>query len=126
MSSWSVLLACQGSAYTGPRGALAFSPRVTPENHKSFFSGAEGWGTFTQERKANEQQDTLQLKWGKLRVAELAFGLPAGAEKAQASLEIGNARAEAKARVADGKIVITLEPALNLAPGSTLRIVTKW
>lgn len=126
MSSWSVLLACQGSAYVGPRGKLSFNPRLTPENHRSFFSGAEGWGTFMQERKANEQQNSLLVKWGKLRVAELAFGLPAGAEKAQASVELGNARAEAKSRVAGGRIVITLEPPLSLPAGSTLRVVTRW
>ncbi|MGD0089155.1 MAG: GH116 family glycosyl hydrolase, partial [Planctomycetota bacterium] len=126
MSSWSVLLACQGFSYVGPRGQLSFNPRVLPENHKSFFSGAQGWGLFTQKRKAQEQQNTLEVKWGQLRVTELAFGLPAGVEKAQASLKIGNAQAEAKARFVGGKMVITLDPPQVLTAGSTLQAVTRW
>ena len=126
MSSWSVLLACQGFSCVGPRGKLGFAPRLTPDDHRSFFAGAEGWGTFTQKRAGKEQQNTIEVKWGKLRLLELSLGLPPGAEKATASLQMGNARAEAKSRVADGKLILTLDAPLTLAPGSVLTVVTQW
>ena len=48
MSVWSILLACQGYIYDGPAGVIGFKPVWKPEDHKSFFSAAEGWGLFTQ------------------------------------------------------------------------------
>ena len=126
MSSWSVLLACQGFSCAGPRGQIGFDPRLTPENHKSFFSAAEGWGTFTQQRQDRRQRNSLALQWGKLRVAELTLGLPAGAEKAQASVELAKARVDAKSRVADNKIIVTLDPPVVLPAGGTLDVVIQW
>jgi len=43
MSSWSLLLAAQGYAYDGPARKLAFDPRLSPDDHRSFFTTAEGW-----------------------------------------------------------------------------------
>jgi uncharacterized protein (DUF608 family) len=86
MSSWSVLLALEGSVYDGPRGALGFAPRCTPDDFRAFFSTAEGWGTFTQKRVPGEkglfapayreQTDTIELRYGRLALKELSFALP--------------------------------------------------
>ena len=126
LSSWSVLLACQGYSYIGPRGKLGFDPRLTPDDHKSFFSAAEGWGTFAQKRAGKEQRNALEVKWGKLRLSELSLGLPPGAGKATASIQLGNARAEAKCRVVAGKLIVTIEPPLTMEAGSTLGVETRW
>ena len=50
MSSWSLLLAASGYEYDGPARSLRFTPRLTPANFKSFFSGPEGWGSLRQVR----------------------------------------------------------------------------
>jgi len=132
MSSWSVLLAAQGFTYHGPRGRIGFDPRVTPENHQSFFSAAEGWGTFSQKREGKTQSNEIRLAWGKLRVAELSLGLPAGVEKAVLTIETAGdpattgkpVRSEIKAE--GGKVVTGFEPAMVLKAGQTLRVKAAW
>ncbi len=126
MSSWSVLLALQGYSYVGPRGKLGFDPRLTPENHKSFFSAAEGWGSFSQQRDGNTQKNELEVAWGRLHLAELSLGIPPEAAHAKASVEFGQARVECQATAENGKIVIKFQPALDLTSGQVLRIGTLW
>ena len=53
MSSWSLLLAASGYEYDGTAKNLRFTPRVTPENFKAFFSGPEGWGSLRQVREGD-------------------------------------------------------------------------
>ena len=76
MASYGVFLAACGYEYHGPKGRLAFAPRLTPENFRAPFTTAEGWGTFSQQRDETAQRETLALKWGKLRLRSLAFELP--------------------------------------------------
>ncbi len=80
MSIWSVLLACQGFIYDGPAGIIGFAPIWRPQNHRSFFTGAQGWGVFTQHRspKRNpyQQSETIEVRYGSLKVNELIFALP--------------------------------------------------
>ncbi len=90
MASWGMLLAAQGYRYCGPDMSLGFDPVVSPENHSSFFTGADGWGLFTQKRSRSSQGNTLALEYGKLDLRTLALRLPAPAAQAcsNGSLEI--------------------------------------
>jgi uncharacterized protein (DUF608 family) len=128
MSSWSVLLACQGATYVGPRGRMGFDPRVTPDDHRSFFSAAEGWGTFSQKREAKRQENRIDLKWGRLRLTELALGLPAGAGAATAKVTRGadGKAVAAKTKTAGGKLVVTFEPALDLRADDGIQVLAAW
>jgi hypothetical protein len=127
-----VLLAAQGFTYHGPRGRIGFDPRVTPENHQSFFTAAEGWGTFSQKREGKTQSNEIRLAWGKLRVAELSLGIPAGVEKAVLTIEAAGdpattgkpVRSEIKAE--GGKVVVAFEPAMMLKARQTLRVKATW
>ena len=75
MASYGVFLAACGYEYHGPKGYLAFAPRLSPENFRAAFTTAEGWGTFAQQRDGAAQQETIELKWGKLRLRRLAFAI---------------------------------------------------
>ena len=46
MASYGVFLAACGYEYHGPKGHLAFAPRLTPEDFRAAFTAAEGWGRF--------------------------------------------------------------------------------
>jgi len=73
MSVWSLLLASQGFIHDGPAGVIGFAPRWLPQDHRSFFTAAEGWGLFTQRRRGGAQTETIELRGGRLRVKTLVF-----------------------------------------------------
>jgi hypothetical protein len=126
MSSWSMLTAAQGFTYCGPEGSIGFDPRIQPENHRSFFSTAEGWGTFTQKRTAKRQTDTLELKYGRLTLNRLAFTLAETPEKWQYSVKIGSRSIGSTCRLIDGKLTITLSQPIYLGAGEKLTVEVKW
>ena len=64
MSVWSLLLACQGFVYEGPKARIGFAPVWNPDDHVSFFSAAEGWGLFRQRRDVEIQVMELSVEWG--------------------------------------------------------------
>ena len=75
MSSWSVLLALQGFSYNGPEKAIGFNPVWQPEDHVSFFTTAESWGTYTQKRTGIKQINQINIAYGKLNIRELLIGV---------------------------------------------------
>ena len=75
LSIWSVLLAAQGFDYNGPEKSMGFNPTWKPENHQSFFSAAEGWGSFVQKRTNVTQENTITLKYGRLSLAQVSLKL---------------------------------------------------
>jgi non-lysosomal glucosylceramidase len=76
MSIWSVLLACQGFVYDGPEGLIGFRPIWQPENHRSFFTAARGWGLFTQTRQDGRQTERLEVRYGEIELSHLIFEVP--------------------------------------------------
>jgi hypothetical protein len=73
MSSWSLLLALSGWEYDGPRQSLRVTPRHTPDNFKGFFAGPEGWGSVRQSREGAAQRNEINVREGRLAIAEVAL-----------------------------------------------------
>lgn len=118
MSSGGLLLACQGFIHEGPEGILGFKPRWQPEEHSSFFCGAEGWGLFTQKRERGRQQEAIECRWGKLRLKELVFQVPSQPENP--TVRIGERTLEAEMRRGEGGEVRITIPETTLSRGETL------
>ena len=75
LANWSVLLAAQGFYYNGPEKKIGFNPKWKPENHISFFSTANGWGNFYQNRKPRHQKNSIHLKYGTLKLKNIKLSL---------------------------------------------------
>jgi non-lysosomal glucosylceramidase len=73
MASYGVFLAACGFEYHGPKGRLGFAPRVHPENFRSPFTSAEGWGTFSQKVQPGRLSASVEVKWGRLNLQSLAL-----------------------------------------------------
>jgi non-lysosomal glucosylceramidase len=78
MAGYGVFLAACGYEYHGPKGYLAFAPKLSPVSFRAAFTAAEAWGTFSQKRTATSQHEAITAKWGKLALKTLAFELPDG------------------------------------------------
>ncbi len=130
MSNWSLLLACQGYIYDGPAGAIGFKPKWQPENHASFFTAAEGWGLFTQQREPTRQTEQIKVVCGKLHVRTMVFELPDGIAAKNVQVNVAGAVLPAKFVQNGDEIRITLaEPAvvktdqaLNIAINAVLAV----
>ena len=122
LSSWSVLLALQGFQYNGPAESITFKPVWQPENHVSFFTGAEGWGVFSQGRKAGVQTDQIELRYGRLQLRELVLELPAGMAAGKVTVQVGNKAVEVKTTLRGTELRIAAAAAIVLEAGDTLAV----
>jgi uncharacterized protein (DUF608 family) len=125
MAGYGVFLAACGYEYHGPKGYLAFAPRIQPEDFRAAFTAAEGWGTFRQkcvEPPGHELLAAIELKWGRLRLRTLALGLPKEVAGKQVTLKAGGKAVACTAEVSAGRIHITLASELLLEAGQTLEV----
>jgi len=73
MASYGVFINICGYQYHGPKGELSFHPKLTPENFKSAFTVAQGWGSYTQTFAENSQKVDIKLAYGKLCLNKLSI-----------------------------------------------------
>ena len=125
MSSWAMLLAAQGMSYCGPDGSIGFDPRIQPENHRSFFTTAEGWGTFSQKRTAGSQVDALDLKYGRLLLKTLAVRLPEGVQPKSVTVVLGRRSLAFDASHDCGALTIRLREPVTVSAGQKLSLKVK-
>ena len=122
MASYGVFLAACGYQYHGPQGLLSFAPRLSPENFHAPFTTAEGWGTFSQKRADTTQQETIELKYGKLRLRHLAFRLVQDTAPKTVRVTIDGKETPSKHRCEGNSIVIDLAADNLLQAGQKMEI----
>ena len=125
MSSWSLLLACQGFIYDGPAGRIGFVPVWKPEDHVSFFTAAEGYGVFTQRREKGEQTERIEVRSGKLDVAELVFAVADNKRPAKVTVTVAGAPVVARAQVREGRVTLTLPARMTVKAGEAIVVVMR-
>jgi non-lysosomal glucosylceramidase len=122
MSVWGALVACQGFIYDGPAGLIGFRPVWKPEDHVSFFTVAEGYGLFTQKRKAGEQTDRIEVKHGKLEIKSMVFELRPDAMASKVLVKIAGKTVEVKHSLENGVITIELPSRITLRQGQSVEV----
>jgi non-lysosomal glucosylceramidase len=75
MASYGHFVAVSGFEYHGPKGFMAFSPKITPQKFKSAFTAAEGWGTFEQTQTSTQQSNAIKVAHGKLKLKRLVLAV---------------------------------------------------
>jgi len=75
MASYGTFISACGFTYHGPKGHIGFSPKLAPENFKSPFTAAEGWGTYSQQRNENSFTAQLEIKHGRLNLKKFLVDL---------------------------------------------------
>ena len=130
MASWGVYTALAGYEHHGPKGHLGFAPRLTPDDFRTAFTAAEGWGTFAQKRDSLIQDERIELRWGRLSLRSLAFAVPenfrsvkvfviAGARPVKIDYTLKSGRTPKE----DGRLDITLKKKLILTENQVLRVI---
>ena len=125
MAIWGVLMACQGFAYDATSGSIGFVPLWKPEDHTSFFTAAEGWGLFRQKRQERRQHDTIDVKWGRLRLGVVVLALADGVRPDRVHVTLGGKSMAAVHNMAGNRLTISLPPDTTIRTGEALEIVVE-
>ncbi len=126
MSAWSLLLGAQGYFHDGPQRLLAFNPCIAVDNHRSFFTTADGWGTFSQKRTAKQQINALAVAGGRCELADLRLGLPGEAKTVTGKVSTGDRAVVANIALAAGATQIKFDGPVSIAAGQTLQVELAW
>jgi uncharacterized protein (DUF608 family) len=120
MSAWSLLLASQGFVYDGPAGVIGFRPVWRPEDHRSFWSGSEGWGLFSQKRHGDVQHERIEVRWGRLQVRRLVFALPGDWKADSVRVKIDGRAIECSQATDRDRLVVTLDAPATVESGKAI------
>ncbi|MFO8012145.1 MAG: GH116 family glycosyl hydrolase [Phycisphaerae bacterium] len=126
LASWGCLIGLEGYEYDGPAGRIGFAPRMTPDDFKAFFTGAEGWGSLVQRRAAGRQTSRIDLVWGRLRARTLVFGLPKDAGEAKATVTAAGMKVPARLERDGPRVTLTLEKEVVVDAGQAIETVLTW
>lgn len=125
MASWGVYTGLAGYHYHGPKGHLEFDPAMKAGNFRAAFTGAEGWGLFSQEREDGVQRNRVEVRWGRLKLDTLAFGVPDGLDSPRVTIEADGRSADADVRVKDGLVHLDLARQVTLEDGEALEVTIR-
>lgn len=125
MHSWNILLTISGFTFDGPAGKLGFAPRLNPEDFKSFFSAAEGWGTISQKITGDKQEQQIEVKWGLLELKELKFRLVNDLKTANVTVLVNGKPIESSSKIEGGELFVLLDSEQILDAGQNLVVAIK-
>jgi len=123
LASHGVFLGLCGFELHGPKKHLGFVPRITPEDFRAAFTAPEGWGTIAQRRQDNTQTNRIEVRWGQVPLATLAFELPEGAKLGQATVTVDGSGSVAVQVNQDGpRVTLALGEPITLEKGQNVEV----
>ena len=131
MSSYGVFLAASGFEYDGVEGKIGFGPRLGAEDFECAFTGAAGWGCFSQQIRNGIQEGRLNVKWGEVSVKEFGLQVAESVDRKRMHVEVIYAdgkRADAvkisgKHMTDDGMLWVKLTDEVTVGQDTKLSIV---
>lgn len=120
MASWGVYLALGGFQYHGPKRWLGFAPRLSPEDFRATFTTAEGWVTLQQKRTSGEQTNSIEVRWGALRLAR--FSIETRGRVRDIGLSVNGRPIKAKAHTTGETTTLEFHEAIVLEAGGKLEV----
>ena len=122
MAIWSVLVACQGFSYDATTCGIGFAPLWKPDDHASFFTAAEGWGTYSQKSEARGQRSVIEVKTGRLRLKTLSLDCPHQTTTPQGKVTLDGKPVPSTVVMQNGRVMIQLETETMLQAGHVLEV----
>ena len=122
MASYGVFTAVCGFEYHGPKGTMAFAPRLTPEDFRAAFTGAEGWGSYAQTQDGDQMRASIELKWGRLDLQMLTLTPVKPSADLVVTATLDGREVPVQARLQDERAVIHFSNRLALSAGQKLNL----
>jgi hypothetical protein len=122
MSSHGVFLAACGFEYHGPKRHLGFAPRLTPHDFRASFTAAEGWGTISQKRQDQRQEQRIEVRWGSLRLKTLAFEMPRGRKIGRVIVAVAGRPVDSAHAQEGQRVLVTLTTESRVTRGQAIEV----
>lgn len=123
MAAYGVFLAVCGWEYDGPRGWMAFSPRVRPEAFSAAFTAAGGWGRVEQVRDERTQRQVVEVREGVVRLRGLGLEIADGASVRVALPRLNGAGIEHAISQEGRRVRIEFAREVEIGAGGRLEVV---
>lgn len=125
MASYGHFVGASGFEYNGPKGYMAFSPKITPENFKSAYTAAEGWGTFEQERINELQYNRIIVNYGKLELETLAFDIAEKRSVSDVTILVNTKEIKCGFKQKGNRVSIALNGRVTIHANQSMQILIK-
>ncbi len=125
MASYGHFVGVSGFEYHGPKGYIAFSPKITPSNFKAPFVTAEAWGSFEQKSTKAKQSEQLTIVHGSLSIQSLAFDVSNSRNVKSVKVVLDGKRINASFTQEGDRVSIKLDEELTLSAGESLQVTLK-
>ena len=128
MSSWTLLHALTGISYSTILKQFELSPKINPENFKSFFVTGRSWGEVSQQITANGVVFTISVAHGELEINSFKFTPKFGFKPIKSkvvlkhSIEESDNQIESNYSIEDDKIIVYLKKMIVLKENYQLSI----
>jgi len=126
MAAWGMVVSLAGFEHHGPHGHLGFAPRLKPEDFRSVFTAAEGWGTIAQKRQDRTQVERVAVKWGQLQLRTLALELPPDARPGQVAATLDGKDLAVGHKPEGARVVLTFPAETTIKEGQELAVTLKY
>jgi non-lysosomal glucosylceramidase len=123
MASYGTFISACGFQYHGPKGHMAFDPKISPENFKAPFTSAEGWGTFRQSQSAGKQLNSVEIMYGKLILKTFTVTPGKGMVIKHAVVKLGGKSQQVTLSKQEGRYMLDFQSELELTPSQKLEIM---
>lgn len=123
MASYGTFISACGFEYDGPKGYIAFAPKINPENFKAPFTTAEGWGTYSQHVTGSEQTHHFEMRHGSVVLQSISIPKMTQKQVSTVSLNIEKQALTSRYKIIGNKIQITLDTGLRLSREQKLAII---
>lgn len=121
MASYGVLTAIQDYWYDGPKGVMGFAPKIGADLFKGFFTSAEGWGNLSQTRTKTRQENSVEVKYGRLTLSQLRLSV-VSPDRLQTPAVYVNGKEIPSSFKVDGVVEISFDP-VELNSGDCLTVI---
>ena len=122
MASYGSFIAASGFEYYGPKRHIGFRPRLSPEDFRSAFTSAEGWGHFAQKRNKNQLKAELEVRWGSLKLKTISLEVEKGHKPNGASAQVGCEKVPVNLALDNQRVTLTMDATLTIAKGEKLEL----
>jgi len=122
MASYGAFIAACGYKYHGPKGYMAFAPKINPKNFKAAFITAQGWGSFSQKISNQSQTQQIELKHGTLKLSEMEFELGTEIRPGDVVAELNGQAVRIQKQIEEHKLRILFRKPVILSRGDNLTI----